>query len=285
MDARAPIPVGHYHSLKSGHRLHYLEAGTQIAGRPTVLFLHGSGPGASGYSNFKGNYPAFVDRGFHVLVVDYIGYGLSDQPADIDYTFDLHVGAVRELLVAKGIERVVPVGNSMGGAISLLYTLAWPEQVSKLILMAPGGLEDPQKFVPHSPGLQVMFQWTRERPTDEAAFRALMAQLVHDAADITDTAVAERFSIALKQPAAVFAFKPSPSGTPLSFEERLHEIRCPVLAFWGSHDRFLPVRQALILLERVAKARVVISNQAGHWYMIEERDDFNRQCLSFLIDG
>ena len=44
---------------------------------PVVVWLHGSGPGASGFSNFKGNYPFFAERGYRVIVPDTLGYGYS----------------------------------------------------------------------------------------------------------------------------------------------------------------------------------------------------------------
>ena len=49
-----PIPEGKYAVTDGGLSIHYHEAGS---GEP-IVFLHGSGPGASGYSNFKGNYPS-----------------------------------------------------------------------------------------------------------------------------------------------------------------------------------------------------------------------------------
>ena len=49
---------------------------------PAVLFIHGSGPGASGWSNFKRNYPAFAEAGFRTLIPDTLGYGYSSKPED-----------------------------------------------------------------------------------------------------------------------------------------------------------------------------------------------------------
>lgn len=280
MTTRKAIPEGRYLTLESGLKLHYHEAGHPSADRPSLLFLHGSGPGASGYSNFQGNFPAFVDAGYHCLIPDYIGFGLSDKPADIAYSVPFHAAVMHDFLAHKGVRRFVPVGNSLGGYIALVYALKWPQQVAKLIVMAPGGIEDRATYAAHMPGPQAMGKWIRERPQDEASFRELMSNLVFDKADITDQAVAERFAIALSQPSQVWNLQWDPSYDPL--EPRLQEIGCPVLALWGFHDRFLPVRHALTLAARVPHARVVISNRAGHWYMIEEREDFNRQCLAFL---
>ena len=57
-------------------KIHYNEAGE---GEPLVM-LHGGGPGATGWSNFKQNLPAFTSR-FRVLLVDQPFDGL-----DVDVT-------------------------------------------------------------------------------------------------------------------------------------------------------------------------------------------------------
>ncbi len=76
------VPEGKYVEIGDGLRVHYHEAGTG----PVVLFLHGSGPGASGWSNFRHNYPAFAEAGFRAIVPDTLGYGYSSKPDGIDYT-------------------------------------------------------------------------------------------------------------------------------------------------------------------------------------------------------
>ena len=52
--------------------LHYHEAGDG----PPLLLLHGSGPGVSGWANFRGNLPAFTEH-FRTLVLDFPGFGKS----------------------------------------------------------------------------------------------------------------------------------------------------------------------------------------------------------------
>ena len=47
------------HQVSGGYTIHIAEAGQG----PAVVFLHGSGPGASGASNFRQNIDAFVDAG------------------------------------------------------------------------------------------------------------------------------------------------------------------------------------------------------------------------------
>ena len=129
------VPEGKYADVGEGLRIHYQEQGE---GKP-LLFLHGSGPGASGFSNFKGNYPFFAERGYRVIVPDTLGYGYSSKPADRDYGLDFLVGALHRFTRALGLERCAVVGNSHGGAMAIKLALDHPALVEKLVLMAPGG--------------------------------------------------------------------------------------------------------------------------------------------------
>src|SRR5690606_19526562 len=110
-------------------RLRYYEAGS---GHPVVL-LHGSGPGATGWSNLAGNIEALAEH-FHVYAVDMPGWGGSD-PATVD-RLD-HVDAAVQFLDALGIDRAAFVGNSMGGQTSLRLATEHPDRISHLVTMGP----------------------------------------------------------------------------------------------------------------------------------------------------
>ncbi|MBB4632684.1 alpha/beta fold hydrolase [Sphingosinicella soli] len=277
-----PIPVGKFHTLRNGYRVHYHEAGVPTPGKPTVVFLHGAGPGASGYSNFKHNLQVFADAGWHCLAPDFLGFGLSDKPEKLNYSSPIQVAMLKELHGALGIETIVPVGNSLGGAISLDYYMTHPGDVEKLILMAPGGLRDPREWVGESVGLQTMWAWTSNRPTDmeeaKRSFHDLLALLVHDKADITADAVGERFPIAMEQPMILYQTLTCPYYLP----EQLATIEVPVFGLWGKADKFLPYEQNEILKGALPNARISLSDECGHWFMIEQKERFNRECLEFL---
>src|SRR5512141_41229 len=83
-----------------GLRIHYQETGS---GQPLVM-LHGTGPGASGWSNFRGTVPAFA--GDHrVIVPDLPRYGRSSKIAIRGPRLTLLSGIILKLLDAIGVER------------------------------------------------------------------------------------------------------------------------------------------------------------------------------------
>lgn len=265
-------PAGIFTDVPGGLRLHHFEAGE---GRP-VVFIHGSGPGASGFSNFKHNYPAFAAAGHRAIVVDLPGYGQSSKPSDVAYTLDFFVGALHAQLSALRLGPAVLLGNSLGGAIALKYALDYPDEVDGLIMMAPGGVEDRDTYF-RMEGIQRMVKLFTNRQMNDDTMRELLTLLVHDPAIVTDALVAERMRVCIEQPTEVLSTMSVPNLT-----DALGDLRCPVLGFWGTDDRFNPVAGALTFLERCRDARFVLLNRCGHWVMVEHAAYFNRECLDFL---
>jgi 2-hydroxy-6-oxonona-2,4-dienedioate hydrolase len=115
-------------------RIHFYEAGS---GQPIIL-LHGSGPGATGWSNFRPNIGPLAE-GFHVYAVDMPGWGESDTQTS--ETGRDHEAALIAFMDELSISRAALVGNSMGGMTSISAAVNHPERVSHLITMgapAPG---------------------------------------------------------------------------------------------------------------------------------------------------
>lgn len=275
MATQFSIPEGQYADIGNDQRIHYHEAG---AGQP-VIFLHGAGGGASGYSNFKGNYPAFAAAGFRTIVPDMLGYGLSSKPDIPQYDLDFFIAGIKGLVDALGLRNLVLLGNSLGGAVALGYALAYPDEVDRLILMAPGGVEDLETYLA-MPGIANMFEIYRSGLTGADAMRAVMSKQLYDPTQLTDEIINERAPIAATQTEAARSVLKVPNMT-----DRLHTLQCAVFGFWGVNDLFNPVSGAMKLMENCPRARIILVNQCGHWVQVEHREMFNRMCIDFLQRG
>ena len=275
----SPIPVGHFVDIApvagSAQRIHYHEQGEG----EVVIFLHGAGTGASGYSNFKGNYPAFAQAGYRCIVPDLLGYGLSSKPDIEQYDLDFFIAGVKGLVDALGLKHITLLGNSLGGAVALGYALAHPQDVKRLILMAPGGVEDLDTYLA-MPGIANMFKLYQSGKTGAAAMRDVMTMQLFDPTLLTEDIIYERAPIAETQTQAARSILKVPNLT-----ERLHELRCPVFGFWGVNDQFNPVSGTTKLVENCPQARIIVLNQCGHWVQVEHREMFNRACIDFLQHG
>lgn len=274
-----PVPEGQHVTLANGYRIHLLDEGPR--GAPVVVFLHGSGNGACGSSNFKGNYPELVQAGFRAVVPDLIGYGYSDKPSDVQYTLDFFVECAVQTLDALGVERATLVGNSLGGAVALGLALAHPQRVERLVLMAPGGLNDLPDYLA-MPGMAAMFAlYNSGEPITEARMKQFFIDaFVVDPGCVTDALVHERAELAKLQNPQVIKTLKVPNLT-----DRLGEIGCPALTLWGLNEKMMPDSGILRLAKGLKNGRMVLVPNCGHWVMIEHRALFNRMVLDFLREG
>lgn len=262
------------YQVAGGHEINLAEAGTG----PAVVFLHGSGPGASGASNFRGNIDAFVDAGFRVILPDLIGYGASSKPEGIEYTLDLFTGTVRDALRQHGIDRAAIVGNSLGGGIAIQIALDEPDFVSALTLMAPGCLDEQASYFT-MPGIAKMKSSFGSPDFSIDEQRGLVRNLVHpDWADrIPEKLVEERYAVARTQSKDVLARMKTPNLGP-----RLAELDCPVFVLWGADDEFCPASHASLFVESCRNARVLTFTRTGHWIQVERKAEFNSYSTEFL---
>jgi len=267
------VPEGNFVDLDTGIRLHFHGAGS---GHP-ILFIHGSGPGASGWSNFKGNYPFLAEHGYHCLIPDLPGYGYSDKPTNEDYTLDFFADHLVSFLRSQTNQKATLIGNSLGGAVAIRISLKHPELVSKLVLMAPGGLEKREVYM-EMEGIQSMMKsfFSKNGITKEGMLRTFKLQLF-DENKITDEIINERYEIALEQPKHVIA-----SMRVNNQEEELKDIAVPILGFWGRNDKFCPLTGAAKLQENCRDIRMMTLSNCGHWVMVEHGHLFNNITLTFL---
>ena len=262
--------------VAGGYDIYLKEAGSG----PAVVFLHGSGPGASGASNFRQNIDAFVDAGYRVILPDLIGYGASSKPEGIDYTLQLFTDTVHDALRQHGVERAHLVGNSLGGGIAIQMTLDHPGFADRLVLMAPGCVEEQADYF-KMPGIAKMVSGFGSPDFNLDEQKRLVSNLVHPdfAPRVPDALIAERFAVARTQPKDVLARMRTPNLGP-----RLGELGNAILVLWGLNDEFCPESGARHFLNQCADARCITFTRTGHWVQVERAAEFNRYAIAFLND-
>ena len=266
-----------YHEVTPERLIHYTDHAPLGASNGTAIFIHGSGPGASGWSNFKHNVSAFQDAGYRCIVYDQWGYGKTSKPQDVDHTLDFFVDGLVSLMDSADVANAVLVGNSLGGAVALGLALRHPERVEKLILMAPGGIESREDYF-SMPGIQAMVKYPMGSPEfTKEVLAQLLTQLVYDPVNVDDELVDERWATLETQNAHVLATMQIPD-----LSDQLASIDINTLVFWGTEDRFCPASGTWKILQMKGNVQAELVNYCGHWVMSEYPELFNERCLSFL---
>ncbi|WP_432559902.1 alpha/beta fold hydrolase [Granulicoccus sp. GXG6511] len=256
--------------------IHYHEAGT---GYPLIM-LHGSGPGATGWSNFGPNMLE-LSKKYRVIAPDMPGWGASDPVSFDDRN---HVKAAVDFMDALGIEKAAFMGNSMGGATVLRFAMAHPDRISHIITMGSGaGASANPIFQPAGPseGIKVL-QGAYRDPSVEG-MRKLVDIMTFDPAFATEELVQQRSETARSRPDHLENFiNGIPKGRLPMDLSGLARTEIPALIVHGRDDRVVHYEHGLRLATLIPNSRLLLLNRCGHWAQVEHPAEFNRAVDSFL---
>jgi len=115
-------------------KMAYIEKGKGT----TIFFIHGLG---GNLSHWKKNFSA-LSTNFHCIAVDLPGYGHSDKSFTTNKDqLQFYTDALLTFVRKKSLKKLVLAGHSMGGQMATIMAMQNPQLISKLILLAPAGLE------------------------------------------------------------------------------------------------------------------------------------------------
>jgi 4,5:9,10-diseco-3-hydroxy-5,9,17-trioxoandrosta-1(10),2-diene-4-oate hydrolase len=265
--------------LEGDRRLHYHEAGEG----PALVLLHGSGPGVSGWSNFRGNFPVFAEH-FRTVVFDMPGFGQSERP-ELDRPYPrVAADAVLRLLDELGVERAHLFGNSMGGYVALEFAHAYPERVGRLVLMGPGGLSVNVLGPEQSEGARRLADFMMAPSRD--GMLAWVDTMVANKKVVDDALIDERWAAAqapgaMDSAVAIFmSLAQHPEPVPLW--ARVKDIKAPILVTWGRDDRMMPLEGGLFGFRQLPNAELHVFSRCGHWAQVERKAELERLVVEFL---
>lgn len=233
----APLGVPVRYVVWRGYRIALHEAGSG----PTVLLVHSINAAASCHEMRKPF--AELQRSFRVVALDLIGFGDSDRP-DIVYDAalysDLIADVVRQL---GGVACVYAV--SLASAYACVAAVQLPEQIARLVLICPTGLEDLVTPAPQSGAFRVL-----RGPVGAALFRLLVTggsiryflrSTTYDRPEAMDDALVAAYLRTVRRPGARHAplcFVSMLSNCDL--RDVLPRLRQPVHIIWGAAARTTP---------------------------------------------
>jgi pimeloyl-ACP methyl ester carboxylesterase len=263
--------------------LRYHEAGDG----PPLLLLHGSGPGVTGWRNYRGVLGTFAEH-FRCLVLEFPGFGVSD-PGEHNPMM-LAYGSIGKILDGLGLGAVDMIGNSMGGIVAANVAINEPGRVNKLVTIGGVGRNI---FSPGpGEGIKLLMEFT-DNPTREGLVRWLHS-MVYDPAVVTEELIEERWALAIepktleiarrmygsKAFAATAAAAAASNAAP--YWAQLHKIQAPTMLTWGRDDRVSPVDMAMLPMRTIPHAELHVFPNCGHWTMIEAKAAWESAVLAFL---
>jgi 4,5:9,10-diseco-3-hydroxy-5,9,17-trioxoandrosta-1(10),2-diene-4-oate hydrolase len=250
----------------------------------TVLLVHGLGGHVEDWAQ---NIRALAGR-HRVYALDLVGCGRSDKPRS-GYSLAGLAEFVHSFMRSQGLEQASLVAHSLGGAVSLYFTLRFPQQVEKLGLVSSAGLGRQVAALLRVSSLPVAGEWlTRPRRRGVVQY---LHKATYDPAVVTEEVVETNFLMAalpgaqralLSTLRATFDLRGTRKDVSRPILDALAGIAAPTLVVWGRQDRIVPAAHAAVAGRGIPRARVHLFDGCGHFPQWERPGEFNALLLEFL---
>lgn len=239
---------------------------TYGSGEP-IVFIHGLG--ASIYTWRKVKEP--LAAGNKLFLIDLKGFGKSPKPRDDRYSILDQADLVYNLILEHDLRNLTVVGNSYGGAVSLLLAVRLcaenPKRLSKLILIDSAGYK---KFIPwfvkllRMPGLGWLI--VHLSPDKTLAKVALKESYYND--QLITAADIEAYAKPLGMKNGKYALlKVADQAIPDDIEKWIAKyptISVPTLILWGEYDSVLPLEVGKLLDAAIPCSKLTTIPNTGH---------------------
>jgi pimeloyl-ACP methyl ester carboxylesterase len=258
---------------------------TPGAGGATAVYVHGLGGSSTNWTDLSAQLSPFADG----IAMDLPGFGLSEPALDFNFSLEAHAGVVAGYIAGLGVGPVHLLGNSMGGAITLLVAARWPELVRTLTLISPAmpdrridprRLSDPRIALAYLPlvGVHVRRRLAALGPRERAmqvvrlCFAEPDALPEHRIAELEKEHAAQAelaWAASAVAKSTYDIFRTWYSRGPASLWAVAPTVTAPTLVIWGMHDRVISVRRAAKTARLLPCARLLVLPRTGHVAQIE----------------
>ena len=216
---------------------------------PPLLLIHGAMANATAW---------FLDveewsKHFRIYAVDIIGEpGLSAQ-ARLPMNTDAYTLWLDDVMQEAGLSEAAVVGESLGGRLALDYASRRPEKITKLALLAPGGVGPQRKFLLKALPLMLLGKWGKRK------VREMIFGPEEKNPSPTTLRFRDFFALITQH------VTPRMEKLPILSDQALQNISAPVLAIVAGKDVLLDAKSTQSRLENnVADVRVIFKPEARH---------------------
>lgn len=252
---------------------------------PAVVFIHAGVADSRMWDDLLGR----LSLHFRCIRYDLRGYGRSSYPPG---PFS-HLADLEGVLQIAGVKSATLIGASLGGRIAIDFTLAHPDRVSRLVLVASalGGhewSEEVRRFGRQEDAaldagdldaavelnLRMWVDGPGREPTTVSAHeRARIGAMQRNAFEKQIAADAQ-----MDPPTAMDDLQPPAV-------ERLADIRVPTLVVVGDEDVSDILEIAARASQEISRARKVVIPGTAHMLSVEKPEEFAEDVIGFLNES
>ncbi len=273
---------GRLYSIQ-GVRVFVHQSGTPARGKTPVVLLHGW---LLSHYMWRHVIGPLAQAGHAVVALDLPGFGESDRPSPASYRYDATAfsDTLLDTLDALGIERATLVGQSLGGAVSLVTAARHPDRVDRLAVIDPVCYPVTLPAEGYAVRLPVVGQFLFRLALARKNIRYVMKRDIYfDPSLVTDDWVDYVWERA-QRPGGVEAAHRALEilDDPDVVTHSIGAVRAPTLIVWGENDHLFPVAHGRRLHGQMTGSELRVIPYCGHTPAEEKPEDLLAALLPFL---
>ena len=222
---------------------------------------------------------AYLGQYFRTYALDFWGFGESGRQRPTFAVQDF-VLMVHQFMERLGIEQAPLVGHSMGGTVSLSYTIQFPGRVSKVVVIG-------SPIVGSS--LAVTLKLAGYRPIAKMVFNAMWALRlglkIAGPMISRDPHFYEMMDRDLSKTTLESFLLSIASLRETDLRPQLSQITIPALGMYGDKDVIVHPKQWQPMQEGIKNCSIKRYEDAGHFIMLDKTQDFIETLKIFLDEG
>jgi pimeloyl-ACP methyl ester carboxylesterase len=280
-----PFPI-EYIKISNNVNIAYCDVGS---GETTLLFIHGL---ANYIPVFEYNISE-LSKHYRCIAIDLPGNGMSSR-GNYPFTMVFYAEEVAKFIKVMGLNSVVLCGHSMGGHVSLLVALKFPELVDKMVLFAPSGLEQFTEI--EKMWCKSVLQLGSYVYSDAMSLETAINQSYYHKEKVGAKGIINDLKQLMTGEAGRYWRSMVKANIEAMLDEQVYsflgEVKVPVLLCMGDQDMLIPNKIVHLadsptkLAKRAAllfkKCEVEIYKNCGHFVQIEEAAAVNLRIKHFL---
>lgn len=231
-----------------------------------VLVMHG----------WAANIPAMMPvhnilkNDYKVWTIDFPGFGESDEPGEPWGVYE-YADYIKKFIDKMGFKKLILVGHSFGGRISIILSSKYPELIDKIVLIDAAGIipkRGPKyyfkvySFKALRKIYNLAFFWIDKEKRLKKFYTKFGSQDYQDANDMMRKILVKTVNEDLR---------------PL-----LKDIKANTLLIWGRDDTATPVYMAEIMEKEIENSGLVVLENAGHFSYVDQYAQFSAVLKSFF---
>lgn len=261
-----------------GMQVHVRDEGPREDPTPLVL-LHGTSASLHTWDGWTQH----LIPSRRVIRFDLPAFGLTGPHPKADYSIATYVRFVHAVMRTLQVQKVVLAGNSLGGQIAWNYAVAYPDRVSKLILVDAAGYPLQPESVPI--GFQVArmpaVRWIMEYVLPRGLVDSSVRNVYGNPNVVTPALVDRYYELSLRagnRQALVQRLQQPLHGN----EDTIKTVQQPTLVIWGAKDRLIPVSHAHRFGQDIRSAQLAVFDRLGHVPHEEDPQQTVQAVLAFV---